>query len=244
MKLAGTNRGRATARGRTWEAEWEWEETWTLEAQGETDSEQAPPEPEATGATILREGRDFRKQAELEGKRKAVAGDPSVGVKERPQKAARSDPRFLAEEGKREISAPGPLDLAAAAGEESSPAAVTTHWRAEEVAPAPFCSSSVEGEQEPAPCAPPRDYRRGHPVQPSRSASPWPAGEYVEPQVGEAGRVGIAEGNEQGGDRSPTLRFPRQSEPIRPALPGTAARLAECMQQEREERRRRIEWAR
>ncbi len=69
MRVTGEKRGRGSARGEEWTAEWEWEERWTVEEDEDEKAMDWGQEEEETAGEVLREGRDFRKQAELRQRR-------------------------------------------------------------------------------------------------------------------------------------------------------------------------------
>lgn len=244
MRLTGTNRGRATARGQTWEAEWEWEETWTLLDEAEADSPQEQPEPPAAPGEVLREGRDFRKQAELERRRETLTSAHDPRTRQEKGRVSPSSPHFPAGEGETEAPPGGPLSLAREGKEEAPPpAAAAADRRAERAATAPLLPSSAENGQ-PEPSVRPGGYRGNRPAPSSRTTSLQLAAERAEPD-GWKQRPAGAQREDDEEDRLPPRPRPRREVGRdRPAPPGTTAGLADTRQAEREERRRRVEWAR
>ncbi len=245
MRLAGTNRGRASVRGKTWEAQWEWEETWTLLDETEADPPQDRPEPEVAAGEVLREGRDFGKQAELERRREAATGGRRSRAKQGKERIPSPATFRMAGGEKKKGFSPGSPGLAEESEEETSTAAVAaTDRRAEQGAAAPFFSASVRGEEKRVPYAHASAYRGGPPARASGSDDSQEAAECAGPAPCKPGPVGAdrADDEERSLRSAPGACHDRERRP--PVAPGTAAGLADSMQEARKERRRRIEWAR
>jgi hypothetical protein len=265
MQIHHKNRGHGSLRGETWEAEWEWEESWEL-VTDEPDAP-APPaaeEPEETFAgAVLREGSDFRRQTELQEKlaeREAGAASSRPGREGKVASRARADAResevgsggaegeVASRESRvagREPDAAAPLSSPPAAGGDSARSA--QGWASPEPAGGgPAASRQPRAARASRPRSP-RPGKKTEPLGPRASERAAPeGGEGSRERAGRTARsaspprpLSLDRADADSGEGEP-----EESRPVARPAPVRETGAAEAASEEREERRRRVEWAR